>query len=684
MQRSGDVESSWSKSEHTSSRGNYDYDYDETTIEKIVVQEGYSIDDVIPRRKKLPNKKKEISSLPEVAHAFEKAKIKVDTARLSANDVLLLRQLNLTYQTEMEVKQISNLARYQSMQEMSFIAVLVMVLLQIIAVVLCAHFADVSVADALLFAMYTVTSAGFGSVDIPKTSGFLLYVTLYVFLGISSLAILVRQCSELRESQSPTLFARFVQCLILKLSLFSLRTQVAQVYQYLEFENQRLNHARDKARMAREGLRTLKQIQDQEPTVETVIRYDLIRALKTIPQPRRFVRLQTRVTKDVNPELVYALGVGGFLTSLLAIGTFAMMAMEGWTFPEALYFSTFAMTSIGYGDLAPTKQSSTWFVVFWLPFNVAFLSLYLGTVAHYFVMISRWNVSRIKKSLTDSLESSSSLEHNNTVGEYTIDDTDSVENAVSRGTQRRERIRQNSDMSFAEELQREGAATVQDLLALLSSSASKDIPLRFNAPTDTAVIGSAKPTPLIEKLWRSTTATDEPSLALRFLVEKRLARIVATEVAGFESSMQIKGCTFFVTINSLKGTAEKWHIPRRARSAFRASAFESLFFVGEREIISDGLDGFLKLNPYEFNDLFRPFVMALGDKETMEAWLACTEVLVDQSPGKEMATIEEGGGEEDDDPGSNMGMRRSFHLSMKNEIEDYFPVNQGNAVRIQL
>jgi hypothetical protein len=596
MQRSGDVESSWSKSEHTSSRGNYDYDDDETTIEKIVVQEGYSIDDVIPRRKKLPNKKKEISSLPEVAHAFEKAKIKVDTARLSANDVLLLRQLNLTYQTEMEVKQISNLARYQSMQEMSFIAVLVMVLLQIIAVVLCAHFADVSVADALLFAMYTVTSAGFGSVDIPKTSGFLLYVTLYVFLGISSLAILVRQCSELRESQSPTLFARFVQCLILKLSLFSLRTQVAQVYQYLEFENQRLNHARDKARMAREGLRTLKQIQDQEPTVETVIRYDLIRALKTIPQPRRFVRLQTRVTKDVNPELVYALGVGGFLTSLLAIGTFAMMAMEGWTFPEALYFSTFAMTSIGYGDLAPTKQSSTWFVVFWLPFNVAFLSLYLGTVAHYFVMISRWNVSRIKKSLTDSLESSSSLEHNNTVGEYTIDDTDSVENAVSRGTQRRERIRQNSDMSFAEELQREGAATVQDLLALLSSSASKDIPLRLNAPTDTAVIGSAKPTPLIEKLWRSTTATDEPSLALRFLVEKRLARIVATEVAGFESSMQIKGCTFFVTINSLKGTAEKWHIPRRARSAFRASAFESLFFVGEREIISDGLDGFLKLN----------------------------------------------------------------------------------------
>jgi hypothetical protein len=649
MQRSGDVESSWSKSEHTSSRGNYDYDDDETTIEKIVVQEGYSIDDVIPRRKKLPNKKKEISSLPEVAHAFEKAKIKVDTARLSANDVLLLRQLNLTYQTEMEVKQISNLARYQSMQEMSFIAVLVMVLLQIIAVVLCAHFADVSVADALLFAMYTVTSAGFGSVDIPKTSGFLLYVTLYVFLGISSLAILV-----------------------------------AQVYQYLEFENQRLNHARDKARMAREGLRTLKQIQDQEPTVETVIRYDLIRALKTIPQPRRFVRLQTRVTKDVNPELVYALGVGGFLTSLLAIGTFAMMAMEGWTFPEALYFSTFAMTSIGYGDLAPTKQSSTWFVVFWLPFNVAFLSLYLGTVAHYFVMISRWNVSRIKKSLTDSLESSSSLEHNNTVGEYTIDDTDSVENAVSRGTQRRERIRQNSDMSFAEELQREGAATVQDLLALLSSSASKDIPLRLNAPTDTAVIGSAKPTPLIEKLLRSTTATDGPSLALRFLVEKRLARIVATEVAGFESSMQIKGCTFFVTINSLKGTAEKWHIPRRARSAFRASAFESLFFVGEREIISDGLDGFLKLNPYEFNDLFRPFVMALGDKETMEAWLACTEVLVDQSPGKEMATIEEGGGEEDDDPGSNMGMRRSFHLSMKNEIEDYFPVNQGNAVRIQL
>ena len=125
------------------------------------------------------------------------------------------------------------------------------------------------------------------------------------------------------------------------------------------------------------------------------------------------------------------------------------------------------------------------------------------------------------------------------------------------------------------------------------------------------------------------TLRKKPSFALRALVQERFAEIIATDIAGYQSNIEIKEYTLAVTIQSLKQTADKWVIPRRARRAFRAVAFEALYFVGEHGLITRGADALFSLTPFEFHQIFSPLLAALGDAETMELWLAHTQALAE-------------------------------------------------------
>lgn len=119
----------------------------------------------------------------------------------------------------------------------------------------------------------------------------------------------------------------------------------------------------------------------------------------------------------------------------------------------------------------------------------------------------------------------------------------------------------------------------------------------------------------------------KPSFALRALVQERMARIIAIDVAGFQSNIELNDNTSSVTIDSLPDVADKWLLPRRASKAFRAVAFEVLYFVGEHSLITRGADALFDLTPFEFHGLFSPLLAAMGDADTMERWLASTDML---------------------------------------------------------
>ncbi len=121
----------------------------------------------------------------------------------------------------------------------------------------------------------------------------------------------------------------------------------------------------------------------------------------------------------------------------------------------------------------------------------------------------------------------------------------------------------------------------------------------------------------------------KPPFALRVLLQERFSNIIAHEIAGYQSQVEIKNNTLSVTIDSLKHTADKWDVPRRARKSFRAVAFEVLYFVGERALIVRGADAVFDLTPKEVQGLFAPLLTAFGDADTMEAWLMRTQVMAD-------------------------------------------------------
>mmetsp|Transcript_26551 Transcript_26551/g.57062 ORF Transcript_26551/g.57062 Transcript_26551/m.57062 type:complete len:963 (+) Transcript_26551:94-2982(+) len=128
-------------------------------------------------------------------------------------------------------------------------------------------------------------------------------------------------------------------------------------------------------------------------------------------------------------------------------------------------------------------------------------------------------------------------------------------------------------------------------------------------------------------IFRRQKQSKKPSFALRVLVQERFAEIIAIEVAGYHSAIEIKDHTLSVTINSMSETVEKWSVPRRARRAFRAVAFEILYFIGEHGLITRGANALYELTPFEFHGLFSTLVAAMGDADTMENWLAKTDTL---------------------------------------------------------
>jgi hypothetical protein len=213
----------------------------------------------------------------------------------------------------------------------------------------------------------------------------------------------------------------------------------------------------------------------------------------------------------------------------------------------------------------------------------------------------------------------------------------SLESVAGLCDSRRERILKNSievePSSESGDLRPQGStmSSMKDILRTVHSNlnAAGGSTATFRASGPENEFLSIRSTKSVSHHSLRSDPIRKPSFALRVLVQERFSEIFATDIAGYQSSIEIKENTLSVTIDTLKGTADKWLIPRRARKAFRAVAFEALYFVGEHGLITRGADALYDLSPFEFHGLFSPLLAALGDAETMEGWLASTDILAD-------------------------------------------------------
>lgn len=65
--------------------------------------------------------------------------------------------------------------------------------------------------------------------------------------------------------------------------------------------------------------------------------------------------------------------LGGTVLMLLLVGTVFYRQVEGWTWIDSIYFCVVTLTTVGYGDYAPTTDEGKIFTIFYILMGIGVL-----------------------------------------------------------------------------------------------------------------------------------------------------------------------------------------------------------------------------------------------------------------------------------------------------------------------
>jgi len=97
--------------------------------------------------------------------------------------------------------------------------------------------------------------------------------------------------------------------------------------------------------------------------------------------------------KDLNVQLLVTVAV---LASLIATGTVVYHHMEGWTWTTSFYFTVCTVTTVGYGDVVPTTDSSRLFTAFFALAGVSAALASFGILGASYLRRAQELVERVR------------------------------------------------------------------------------------------------------------------------------------------------------------------------------------------------------------------------------------------------------------------------------------------------
>lgn len=70
--------------------------------------------------------------------------------------------------------------------------------------------------------------------------------------------------------------------------------------------------------------------------------------------------------------------LGASALSVLTVGTVIYHLLEDWSWVDSFYFSSVAVTTVGFGDFTPSTDASKLFTVFYIFSGLAIVSVWLN------------------------------------------------------------------------------------------------------------------------------------------------------------------------------------------------------------------------------------------------------------------------------------------------------------------
>jgi hypothetical protein len=132
-----------------------------------------------------------------------------------------------------------------------------------------------------------------------------------------------------------------------------------------------------------------------------------------------------------------ALAAVSLVVIFMSLGTLVYYFLEGWSFIDSLYFTTITITTIGYGDIAPTNPVSKLFTVLFAFSGVTIFLFSMTVIAeHYFskkVMVLEKQV----KSVSFQAQKAINMLGNGNAGQERISGRDFVKEMVIEHRQKK-------------------------------------------------------------------------------------------------------------------------------------------------------------------------------------------------------------------------------------------------------